>query len=173
MIERERTFLAKFLPENLNTCPHKEITDLYFPAASDHAKARVRKQGNAYQIVKKTLLNPGDASTQVEQVINLDKAEYDALTTIEGKLLTKVRYYFSYQGGTAEIDIFKGSLNGLVLIDFEFEDEAAMKQFQIPDFCLAEVTQDEWIAGGILCGKSYADLEEKLNIFDYQKLFLL
>ena len=42
----------------------------------------------------------------------------------------------------------------------------------MPDFCLAEVTQETFFAGGIVCGKKYDDLEADLKRFHYQKLFL-
>ena len=38
----------------------------------------------------------------------------------------------------------------------------------MPDFCLAEVTQEEFIAGGMLCGKSFEDIKDKLEKFGYR-----
>ena len=42
----------------------------------------------------------------------------------------------------------------------------------MPDFCLKEVTQELFIAGGMICGKSYEDIEENLKRFNYLKLFM-
>ena len=42
----------------------------------------------------------------------------------------------------------------------------------MPDFCLADVTQEKFIAGGMICGKSYEDIEKELKRFNYVKLFL-
>ena len=42
----------------------------------------------------------------------------------------------------------------------------------IPNFCLAEVTQEEFTAGGMLCGKSYEEIEPRLRGFGYSKLFV-
>jgi len=70
----------------------------------------------------------------------------------------------------AEVDIFEGTLQGLVMIDFEFDSEENKHAFVIPDFCLADVTQEEWVAGGMLAGKSYEDIEKKLKRFGYQKI---
>ncbi|MEK6905851.1 MAG: hypothetical protein AABX24_05615 [Nanoarchaeota archaeon] len=42
----------------------------------------------------------------------------------------------------------------------------------MPNFCLAEVTQEDFIAGGMICGKTYEDIEDDLRKFKYNKLFL-
>lgn len=43
----------------------------------------------------------------------------------------------------------------------------------MPDFCLAEVTEEDFVAGGVICGKSYADIESELARFGYEKLAAL
>ena len=40
----------------------------------------------------------------------------------------------------------------------------------MPNFCLAEVTHEEFLAGGMLCGKSYADIRESLKRLGYTKI---
>ena len=60
-------------------------------------------------------------------------------------------------------------LDGLVVVDFEFGTEEEKLAFEMPDFCLVEVTQEEFIAGGMLAGKSYEDIKEKLEEFGYSK----
>lgn len=40
----------------------------------------------------------------------------------------------------------------------------------MPEFCLADVTQDAFIAGGMLAGKSFKDIEKDLGKFNYQKI---
>lgn len=59
-----------------------------------------------------------------------------------------MRYYYNHEGTTAEVDIFQEALKGLVLIDFEFETIDAKDRFTMPNFCLVEVTQEDFIAGG-------------------------
>ncbi len=46
------------------------------------------------------------------------------------------------------------------------------EKFVIPDFCLIEVTQEEFLAGGKVCGKTYEDIELELKRFKYIKLTL-
>jgi hypothetical protein len=57
----------------------------------------------------------------------------------------------------------------MVLVDFEFDTEEDQAAFAMPEFCLADVTQEDFIAGGILAGKKYQDLEEDLKRFNYHK----
>ena len=71
---------------------------------------------------------------------------------------------------TAEIDVFQGALKGLVLVDVEFETVEEKDAFEMPEFCLVEVTQEEFIAGGMLCGKSYEDIEEGLKRYNYSRI---
>ncbi|MBN2459821.1 hypothetical protein JXB28_06055 [Candidatus Woesearchaeota archaeon] len=170
MIELEKTFLARELPKGLKKCKSKEVIDIYFPKEAKHPTIRIRKNGDKYEITKKERLDPNDASVQKEHTIPLSKEEFLALSKLDGKRLSKVRYYYDYNGRTAEIDVFKEGLKGLVVIDFEFETDEDKDNFKMPGFCLADVTQEEFIAGGMLCGKKYKDIEAKLKKYGYKKL---
>jgi len=55
------------------------------------------------------------------------------------------------------------------LVDVEFKDLDAKSSFGMPDFCLADVTQETIFAGGMLCGKKYSDIEERLKAFGYER----
>lgn len=172
MIELEKTYLAKFLPENLRNCKHKEIIDIYFPKHIAHPNLRLRKSGDQFEMTKKLLVNEGDASHQKEHTIPLTEDEFNVLSMVEGKKVRKLRYYSEYKGRVAEVDVFQDDLFGLVVVDFEFETIEEKDAFEIPEFCLMDVTQEEFIAGGMICGKSYDDIEKDLSRFDYEKLFM-
>ncbi|MBW2964595.1 hypothetical protein KY363_03990 [Candidatus Woesearchaeota archaeon] len=172
MIELELTYLAKSLPEGLAKCRHKEIIDIYIPTNSVHPTLRIRKSGDKYEITKKEPVED-DPSHQNEETTTLTADEFDELNkNIEGKRTHKLRYYYPFQGKTAEIDVFQGKLKGLVVIDFEFETMEEKDSFTMPDFCLADVTPEEFIAGGMVCGKAYDDLQKDLDRYGYKKLFL-
>ncbi|MBU4086633.1 MAG: hypothetical protein KKB21_03600, partial [Nanoarchaeota archaeon] len=142
MIERELTFLAKRLPEGLADCKFKEVLDIYLPKESRHPTLRIRKNGDKYEITKKEPINEGDSSEMLEETIPLTKEEFQELSTIEGKRVRKLRYYYDHNGKTAEVDIFQDDLKGLVIIDFEFETSEEKNTFEMPDFCLANITQE-------------------------------
>ncbi len=171
MKELERTFLVKNIPSGLHNCKFKEIIDVYIPKELKHPSIRLRKDGDKYEITKKEPMKD-DPSEMIEQTIVLREHEFLELMKLEGKKAHKLRHYFDHNGRTAEVDVFQGALKGLILVDFEFENIELKNNFIMPDFCLAEVTQERFIAGGMICGKAYSDIEEDLKKYNYSKLFM-
>jgi CYTH domain-containing protein len=169
--EIEKTYLAKYLPKDLKKFRKVEICDIYLPKSSPHPVMRLRKIGQEYLLFKKIPLDKKDASIQKEQVINLSREEYQVFKRIPGKKLRKVRYYYPYKGKIAEIDVFQDKLKGLVAVEFEFKNKKEMRKFKMPDFCLADVTQEKFYAGGILAGKKYKDLERVLEKYHYRAIY--
>jgi len=169
-IELERTYLAKYLPEGLNTSPSKEIADFYLPEEVGHPVLRIRKRGEKYEITKKQPVQGTDSSEQYEHTITLTKEEFLALKQVSSKKVRKIRYYYNHKGIQAEIDIFQDALLGLVLVDFEFKEVSDKNNFEMPEFCLADVTQDKYFAGGMLCGKKYKDIKNHLSELGYKKI---
>lgn len=171
-IEIEVTYLAARIPDGLSSCAHKELEDIYFPAAAEHAKMRIRRSGKTYELTKKTPLDQHDAGQQKEENIALTAAEFAALAKGDGRRLVKMRYYLPYNGRVAEVDFFRGDLVGLVVVEFEFESSEAKAKFAMPDFCLTDITQDAYFAGGLLAGKTYAEIAPELARFHYRPLYL-
>ncbi|HAT74307.1 MAG: hypothetical protein US30_C0002G0041 [Candidatus Moranbacteria bacterium GW2011_GWF2_36_839] len=170
MIELEKTYLAKNIPANIKKSKWREVIDIYIPKSSDHPVLRIRKNGDSFEMTKKTPISDNDKSVQKEQTISLSEKEFEVLKKTEGRKIFKKRYYYDYNKNIAEIDIFKEGLSGLVLIDFEFKNKKEKDRFKMPEFCLVEVTQEEFIAGGMLCGKKYKDIEKNLNKLKYKKI---
>ena len=169
-IELEKTYLAKYLPKGLKDSPSKEIKDIYFPKELEHPSLRLRKRGDKYEITKKQPVKGNDSSEQYEHTIQLTNDEFSALEKTAGKVVRKIRYYYNHNGIQAEVDVFQDELFGLVLVDFEFKEIADKNNFAMPDFCLADVTQDKIFAGGMICGKKYSDIEKYLDKFEYKKI---
>ena len=169
-IELERTFLAKYIPENLDRFEYKEILDIYIPINSPHPTLRIRKCGEIFEMTKKQIANGNDSSELIEHTISLSQDEFEEFLVMEGKRLHKNRFYYPYENRIAEIDVYLDDLAGLVAVDFEFSSREEMEKLQMPDFCLVEVTQDEVIAGGMLAGKKYGDIEKDLKRYGYAKI---
>lgn len=169
-IELEKTYLAKYLPEGFEHSLSKEIKDLYIPKEAEHPILRIRQKGDNYEITKKQPVQGNDSSEQYEYTISLTKEEFSALEQIPCKKVRKIRYYYDHQKIHAEIDVFQDELLGLVLVDFEFAEVKDKDNFEMPEFCLADVTQDKYFAGGMLCGKKYTDIENHLNELLYKKI---
>jgi len=168
MIELERTYLAKFIPDGIRD--EREIKDIAIPISAEHPHLRIRKIGNKIEMTKKVQVNEDDASKHHESTIYLTEEEYEPLSKIDGKPLHKIRYLYDHKGRIAEIDVYQGPLKGLVTVDFEFDSEEEMKNFKMPDFCLVEVTHLKFAAGGRLAGKSYEEIRECLESLGYKKL---
>lgn len=170
--ELELTYLVKSIPKEVAGVSPSHLLDIYIPDTPGHAHLRLRRQDNHCEITKKTPIKDGDASAQVEQTISLSKDEFEALAIASQKRVAKDRYKMQIDGSKAELDVFTGKLAGLVLIDFEFDSLDAKASFTPPDFILADVTQEDFIAGGLLAGKSYEDIAPELVRFGYQRLHL-
>jgi len=169
-IELERTFLLKNIPAGMEKCKSIEIVDIYIPEAAEHPVLRVRKRGDVFEITKKYPGKESDPSEQEEHTISLSKEEFEELSKIQGKRFRKRRYFYPFNGKTAEIDIYLDDLEGLGLVDFEFNNREEKNKFQMPDFCLADVTQEKFVAGGMLAGKKYSDIQFILNKWGYKKI---
>ncbi|HEY8999247.1 MAG TPA: hypothetical protein VIM53_02920 [Candidatus Saccharimonadales bacterium] len=170
-IEFERTFLAKEVPAELRSSLPERMVDVYFPDdLGVHPQLRARRRGQTYEITKKTPIVNGDVSQQLEQTIPLGSGEFASLITGHTRLVEKDRYKVYIGTFEAEVDVFSGELEGLVLIDFEFASKEAMDAFVMPAVCLAEVTQENFVAGGLLAGRAYADIAKDLARFNYQPL---
>ena len=170
MKELERTYLAKELPADVYDSPTKDMVDIYLPASAVHPHLRIRKSGEKYEITNKQPVTEGDASEQVENTIALTKEEFGDLTVVPGKRVLKKRYLYAHEGRTYEVDVFAGDLTGLVLVDIEFSSVMDKNSFEAPPFCGAEVTQEEFLAGGMLAGQTFESIEESLKQFEYARI---
>lgn len=170
MIEHELTFLAKFIPKEIESAKSEEVIDIYAPRHKGYSNLRIRKKGNKFEITKKTRIDNNDHSKLKEESIDITKQEFDFLKQVNGNKLHKIRHNFMYNGRLCEFDVFQGALKGLVVVEFEFDNEEEKKNFQMPEFCLVDVTQEKFIAGGLICGKAYEDVKETLEKLNYKKL---
>lgn len=171
-LEREKTFLLKSLPVDLAMSRFEDISDAYIPMDAPHPVLRLRHRGNRYELTKKVLSDDSDASHQTEHTISLTSDEAAAFDKVEAKRFTKRRYYCTLEGYPAEVDLYQGALAGLAVVDFEFEDDKKMSEFNTPAICLVDVTQEESLAGGMLAGKEYVDLADVLDKYEYRPLYL-
>jgi CYTH domain-containing protein len=163
-LEREYTFLLDKLPDDLDGFPSKIIDDIFIPVDVHHPVIRIRRNGDRLMITKKYPDGMaeddagGDSSHMIEHTIPLSRLEYDALASLPGKRFKKRRFTYRVNGYDAELDVYLDKLAGLATVDFEFNSDEAMKKFVKPVFAGADITHDETLAGGMLCGKSYVDL---------------
>ena len=139
MLEIERKFLVKRLPWRLARFPHRRIEQGYLLARCDGFQVRLRKSGRIFQLTTKR--NEGIARDEIE--IALTRAQFAQLwPATRGWRLTKIRYLVPLGAVTAEIDIYLGRHKGLVVVEVEFANVSACRQFEPPDWFGAEVSGD-------------------------------
>ena len=163
-VERERRFLLNDLPEGLmRTDPHIQITDNYITGT----RLRIRKvrdpKTNKWTVkfTQKFAPDRSDLSRTIITNIYLTALEADTLSVFEANEIRKNRYYFDFEGRRFSIDMFLGELLGLVLAETSFETDDGMKQFQMPAFALADVTNNEIFTGGRLCQLTFQDIRKE------------
>ena len=101
MIEHERSFLIKKLPENLEKFPSREIIDIYFPKEAVHPLIRLRKRGEKYESTKKSPIEGNEkcvSKSCKEETIKLSEEEFNEFMKLDGKKLHKIRYDYNYNG---------------------------------------------------------------------------
>jgi len=166
--EFELTYLLKEFPKNFfEEANGKEILDIYIPSIAERRILRIRKLGDRYEITKKQLVNGTDSSHQTENTISLTREEFEELAVAKGKRVRKIRYYFTEDNVNYEVDVFQDELKGLVLVDVEFKSNEEKSTFVPPHWVLADVTQEEFIAGGALSDSTYTDIEKELSRYNY------
>jgi len=98
---------------------------------------RLRKRGRVCTLTFKR----GPARAREEREIHLNAAQFSILwPATAGARLTKTRYYVPYKSLTVEIDIYRGSNEGLMVAEVEFPDVNSYHEFRPPDWLGDEVT---------------------------------
>ena len=141
-----------------------KMKDVYIPNGDAHKDLRLRQKGNEYMITRKRPVVDGDLTTMLETTIALSKNEFDALSFGIESDVEKERFLVDISEWRGELDVFTGRHEGLVIIEFEFQNEADLKDFEKNESLgLIDVTNVEWIAGGRLAEIDRETLKGKLN----------
>lgn len=162
MLEIERVFLIKKIPDDLGKCRHVKIRQGYI--GTPGSVIRVRSIGNKFELTKKTQIDPNDARVQREDTIYLTKEEFDRFWSLVDRFLEKSRYYLPLPDGhTAELDKFEGKLEGYFLVEVEFKNEEEMNAFVVPDWFGREISQEDISFSNFIAGKSYEEIKDLLE----------
>ena len=136
-MEIERKYLIRTLPDQLDSYPHTHIEQGYLCTAP---VVRIRRDGDQYYLTYKS----SGLLMREEYNLPLDEASYQhLLPKADGDVLSKTRYRIPLHDGlTAELDIFHGCLEGLVMAEVEFEDLQSAESFTPPQWFGKDVTRD-------------------------------
>jgi len=159
MIEIEKTFLIKRLPNNLSQYKSQKIKQGYI--SPNPYPLRIRQKGDKFELTKKIPLKEGDFSSFNETNIYLTKYEFNKLWKSVEKSLEKTRYIIPLKNNlTAELDVFEKELKGLAFIEVEFNSQEEMDSFNPPNWFGRDVTQEDFAANVFLAGKNFKEIKK-------------
>lgn len=136
-IEIERKFLVKKIPDNLDTYERIDMTQGYLNTAP---VVRVRKENDDYVLTYKG----SGLLSHSEYNLPLNKEAFEhLLKKCDGIIISKSRYKIPLKNNlTAELDIFKGDLDSLKLVEVEFDSVEEANNFTPPEWFGEDVTTD-------------------------------
>ena len=138
-MEIERKFLVAERPD-LAAGERLEIEQGYLALAGDgEAEVRLRRQADELLLTVKG----GSGQSRLEEEIELDRGRFEALWPLtEGRRLVKTRHRIAHGRHTIELDVYAGELEGLLVAEVEFPDQASAEEFEPLDWFGDEVTGD-------------------------------
>ena len=138
-VEIERKWLVQDLPDGSGH-EGKEVIQGYIAIAADGTEVRLRQtDGKFFQTVKS-----GGVLVRDETELELSKDQFEALwKATAGRRIEKTRYKLHWRGNQLELDVYQGSLAGLIVAEVEFPSAEASAQFTPPPWFGPEVTDDE------------------------------
>lgn len=129
MLEKERKFMLKYLPEGLTPV---EIKQGYLMIKGrKNLRVRIVNDETATMTYKVSLRK--GVKDEFEYSVPLEDA-YEMYKKAEKKL-EKTRYKTKFNGNTIDIDVYP---DGLKVVEIEYENE--LKKGDIPDYCGTEIT---------------------------------
>lgn len=141
-MEIERKYLVKTLPSNLDNHELLKIEQGYlctFPTI------RIRKMNNRYILTYKSRISTQSSAIHNHEVeLPLTEESFLQLKKkCDGIIIQKDRYIIPLGNGLkAELDIFHGEHEGLILVEVEFPDTITADTFSKPEWFGEDVSLD-------------------------------
>jgi CYTH domain-containing protein len=153
-MEIEKKFVVRDLPAPQRLAEGEPIRQGYL-AVGDNEEVRLRAKGALFFLTVKT----GRGLVRGEYEVVLDATAFETLwPATEGRRLEKTRHRVPVAGGTAEVDVFGGTLSGLALVEVEFASVDEAQSFDPPPWFGAEVTEDDrYVNRSLACNGRPAD----------------
>ena len=165
-VEYERRFLVSPAADWRSAVePYsKRFEDKYFPQAGLRLRVLTDLDtGRRLIKLNKKFESPSPYFREVGRIL-LSQGEYDLLNSLNGDSLNKVRYYHRHLGRVFSIDVFEGTLDGLVLCETEAGSLEELMSAEPPAFVKNEVTEDVFFTGGNLCRTTRAELLDRCPV---------
>ena len=138
-MEIERKFVPESLPADLSGYPALHLTQGYL--CTDPV-VRVRRENDAFCLTYK---GSGMMAREEYNLPLTGDAFSHLLPKCDGRVIEKTRYLIPVEGRpdlTAELDVFSGELEGLVILEVEFASVEDAVSFTPPAWYGKDVTDD-------------------------------
>lgn len=150
MEEIEYKYLVDAEKWKVLTKPEGELIVQGFIYNSKECVIRIRIKGNkGYLTIKGETI--GITRKEFEYEIPLNEAE-EIISSFTKKHIRKIRYEIPVGKHTWEVDVFEGTLSGLILAELEVNSEK--EQFDIPEWVTKNVSHDPNYYNAVLIEKS-------------------
>jgi hypothetical protein len=161
--ERERRFVLASLPSDA-TQP-REVLDRYVDGTRMRLRSVTTPEGVVYKLGQKVRPTPDDPSLVLHTTLYLERDEFELLESLAAHTLRKTRHHVERGGAVMSVDVFHDELDGLILAEVDFGDDAiAAREFTPPPFCVVEVTADERFTGGRLARATRAEVSDAVEV---------
>lgn len=138
--EIERKFLIKVLPPEILHARPLKIAQGYLANEPGGRHVRLRKKGKTPTLTFKA----GRSTDREEREITLSAKQFATLWPGTcGRRLRKVRYEVRWKNVTIEIDIYRGTNQGLMVAEVEFPSLSSCRKFKPPRWFGREVTGEK------------------------------
>jgi len=153
-LEREQRWLLEELPAGV--ADERVIVDHYWTGTSLRLRLVEDSHGVVYKLAQKIRVDVDSPELVKITNIYLNESEFHVLSAVPASMVSKSRWTVVSRGVSYAVDEFKGRHLGLVLAEIELG--SGEPRLEVPDFALAEVTDDDEYSGGWLASASDADL---------------
>lgn len=141
-MEIERKWLVEpaRVPSSVMDGKADPIDQGYLAAEPDGREVRLRRRAGRCSLTVKT--GRGIARDEIE--VELQPGQFEQLwEATAGRRIEKLRRLAEVEGGTVELDVYAGALEGLVVAEVEFDDEASAQRFVAPEWFGRELTGEK------------------------------
>jgi CYTH domain-containing protein len=150
LIERERRWLVDLdRRPALGDLPAVLIEDLYI----EGTRLRLRRMTDSAGLLTRKLTKKYEAADPTSREIvtaYLVEGEYAVFARLPGRRIVKRRYPVEWEGKRFSLDIFKGALAPLELLEIEGPDAASLAAIIAPPWTVREISHDPAFEGGSL-----------------------
>lgn len=138
-VEIERKWVIDALPD-ITGLKRVQIIQGYLVIHPNGDEVRLRRKGDA--LIQSVKRGSGLARSEIETT--LTQQQFDTLwPATEGRRIEKTRFQIPHGDVTIEMDVYSGSLLGLIVAEVEFPSVEAAESFVAPEWFREEITHNQ------------------------------